>query len=104
MAVAYRQWSQGKPFCALDYSFPQQSYQRLYDVYNQRRAEDTPLSEPAMVGCHARAKVLYDHCASARSSTPSGLRTGKRWMRWPRRHGNCCARTSDLRTRRKGGA
>ena len=77
MAAAYRQWSQGKPFCALDYSFPQQSYQRLYDVYNQRRAEDTPLSEPAMVGYHARAKVLYDQLRQRQKQYPQRLADGE---------------------------
>lgn len=77
MAAAYRQWSQGKPFCALDYPFPQQSYQRLYDVYNQRRAEDTPLSEPAMVGYHARAKVLYDQLRQRQKQYPQRLADGE---------------------------
>lgn len=77
MAAAYRQWSQGKPFCALDSPFPQQSYQRLYDVYNQRRAEDTPLSEPAMVGYHARAKVLYDQLRQRQKQYPQRLTDGE---------------------------
>ena len=77
MAGAYRQWSQGKPFCALDYPFPQQSYQRLYDVYNQMRAEDTPLSEPAMVGYHARAKVLYDQLRQRQKQYPQRLADGE---------------------------
>lgn len=77
MAAAYRQWSQGKPFCALDYPFPQQSYQRLYDVYNQMRAEDTPLSEPAMVGYHARAKVLYDQLRQRQKQYPQRLADGE---------------------------
>ena len=77
MAAAYRQWSQGKPFCALDSPFPQQSYQRLYDVYNQMRAEDTPLSEPAMVGYHARAKVLYDQLRQRQKQYPQRLADGE---------------------------
>lgn len=77
MAAAYRQWSQGKPFCALDYPFPQQSYQRLYDVCNQMRAEDTPLSEPAMVGYHARAKVLYDQLRQRQKQYPQRLTDGE---------------------------
>ena len=104
MAAAYRQWSQGKPFCALDSPFPQQSYQRLYDVYNQMRPRARLCLSPPWWATMPAPRCFMTSCASARSSTPSGLRTGKRWMRWPRRHGNCCARTSDLRTRRKGGA
>ena len=43
-----------------DYPFEQQSYQRLYDVYNEMRIQNTPLSEPGIVGYHAKAKALYD--------------------------------------------
>ena len=43
-----------------DYPFEQQSYQRLYDVYNEMRLQNTPLSEPGIVGYHAKAKALYD--------------------------------------------
>ena len=43
-----------------DYPFEQQSYQRLYDVYNEMRIQNTPLSEPGIVGYHAKAKTLYD--------------------------------------------
>lgn len=60
-----------------DYPFPQQSYQRLYDVYNQMRAEDTPLSEPAMVGYHARAKVLYDQLRQRQKQYPQRLADGE---------------------------
>lgn len=87
-----------------DYPFPQQSYQRLYDVYNQMRPRTHLCLSPPWWATMPAPRCFTTSCASARSSTPSGLRTGRRWMRWPRRHGNCCARTSDLRTRRKGGA
>ena len=60
-----------------DYPFSQQSYQRLYDVYNQMRAEDTPLSEPAMVGYHARAKVLYDQLRQRQKQYPQRLADGE---------------------------
>ena len=43
-----------------DYPFEQQSYQRLYAVYNEMRIQNTPLSEPGIVGYHAKAKALYD--------------------------------------------
>ena len=61
-----------------DYPFEQQSYQRLYDVYNEMRLQNTPLSEPGIVGYHAKAKALVRR-ACARRTTPSGLPTAKRW-------------------------
>ena len=60
-----------------NYPFSQKSYQRLYDVYNQMRAEDTPLSEPAMVGFNARAKVLYDQLRQRQKQYPQRLAEGK---------------------------
>lgn len=76
-----------------DYPFPQQSYQRLYDVYNQMRAEDTPLSEPAMVGYHARAKVLYDQLRQRQKQYPQRLADGG---------GAGCAGRGDMATAVRG--
>ena len=60
-----------------DYPFEQQSYQRLYDVYNVMCAEDTPLSEPGIVGYHAKAQALYDSLRQRQKDYPQRLASGE---------------------------
>ena len=60
-----------------DYVFQQESYQRLYDVYNVMRTEDTPLSEPGIVGYHAKAKALYDSLRQRQKDYPQRLAAGE---------------------------
>ena len=59
-----------------DYPFEQQSYQRLYDVYNEMRIQNTPLSEPGIVGYHAKAKALYDSLRQRQKDYPQRLADG----------------------------
>ena len=59
-----------------DYPFEQQSYQRLYDVYNEMRIQNTPLSEPGIVGYHAKAKTLYDSLRQRQKDYPQRLAGG----------------------------
>ena len=60
-----------------DYPFEQQSYQRLYDVYNEMRLQNTPLSEPGIVGYHAKAKALYDSLLQRQKDYPQRLAGGE---------------------------
>lgn len=60
-----------------DYPFEQQSYQRLYDVYNEMRIQNTPLSEPGIVGYHAKAKTLYDSLRQRQKDYPQRLADGE---------------------------
>ena len=60
-----------------DYPFEQQSYQRLYDVYNEMRLQNTPLSEPGIVGYHAKAKALYDSLRQRQKDYPQRLANGE---------------------------
>ena len=60
-----------------DYPFEQQSYQRLYDVYNEMRLQNTPLSEPGIVGYHAKAKALYDSLRQRQREYPQRLANGE---------------------------
>ena len=60
-----------------DYPFEQQSYQRLYDVYNEMRLQNTPLSEPGIVGYHAKAKALYDSLRQRQKDYPQRLAGGE---------------------------
>lgn len=60
-----------------DYPFEQQSYQRLYDVYNEMRLQNTPLSEPGIVGYHAKAKTLYDSLRQRQKDYPQRLADGE---------------------------
>lgn len=60
-----------------DYPFEQQSYQRLYDVYNEMRLQNTPLSEPGIVGYHAKAKALYDSLRQRQKDFPQRLANGE---------------------------
>lgn len=60
-----------------DYQFEQQSYQRLYDVYNEMRLQNTPLSEPGIVGYHAKAKALYDSLRQRQKDYPQRLANGE---------------------------
>lgn len=60
-----------------DYPFEQQSYQRLYDVYNEMRLQNTPLSEPGIVGYHAKAKALYDSLRQRQREYPQCLAGGE---------------------------
>ena len=60
-----------------DYPFEQQSYQRLYDVYNEMRLQNTPLSEPGIVGYHAKAKALYDSLRQRQREYPQRLAGGE---------------------------
>ena len=60
-----------------DYPFEQQSYQRLYDVYNEMRLQNTPLSEPGIVGYHAKAKALYDSLRQRQKDCPQRLADGE---------------------------
>ena len=60
-----------------DYPFEQQSYQRLYDVYNEMRIQNTPLSEPGIVGYHAKAKALYDSLRQLQKDYPQRLADGE---------------------------
>lgn len=60
-----------------DYPFEQQSYQRLYDVYNEMRIQNTPLSEPGIVGYHAKAKALYDSLRQRQKDYPQRLADGE---------------------------
>jgi len=60
-----------------DYPFEQQSYQRLYDVYNEMRIQNTPLSEPGIVGYHAKAKTLYDSLRQLQKDYPQRLADGE---------------------------
>ena len=60
-----------------DYPFEQQSYQRLYDVYNEMRIQNTPLSEPGIVGYHAKAKTLYDSLRQRQKDYPQRLAGGE---------------------------
>lgn len=60
-----------------DYPFEQQSYQRLYDVYNEMRLQNTPLSEPGIVGYHAKAKALYDSLRQCQKDYPQRLANGE---------------------------
>ena len=60
-----------------DYPFEQQSYQRLYDVYNEMRLQNTPLSEPGIVGYHVKAKALYDSLRQRQKDYPQRLANGE---------------------------
>lgn len=60
-----------------DYPFEQQSYQRLYDVYNEMRLQNTPLSEPGIVGYHAKAKALYESLRQRQKDYPQRLANGE---------------------------
>ena len=60
-----------------DYPFEQQSYQRLYDVYNEMRIQNTPLSEPGIAGYHAKAKTLYDSLRQRQKDYPQRLANGE---------------------------
>ena len=60
-----------------DYPFEQQSYQRLYDVYNEMHIQNTPLSEPGIVGYHAKAKTLYDSLRQRQKDYPQRLADGE---------------------------
>ena len=60
-----------------DYPFEQPSYQRLYDVYNEMRIQNTPLSEPGIVGYHAKAKTLYDSLRQRQKDYPQRLADGE---------------------------
>ena len=61
-----------------DYPFEQQSYQRLYDVYNEMRIQNTPLSEPGIVGYqYAKAKTLYDSLRQRQKDYPRVLSDGE---------------------------
>ena len=60
-----------------DYPFEQQSYQRLYDVYNEMHIQNTPLSEPGIVGYHAKAKALYDSLRQRQKDYPQRLADGE---------------------------
>ena len=60
-----------------DYPFEQQSYQRLYDVYNEMRIQNTPLPEPGIVGYHAKAKTLYDSLRQRQKDYPQRLADGE---------------------------
>lgn len=61
-----------------DYPFEQQSYQRLYDVYNEMRLQNPPpLSEPGIVGYHAKAKALYDSLRQRQKDYPQRLANGE---------------------------
>ena len=60
-----------------DYPFEQQSYQRLYDVYNAMRIQNTPVSEPGIVGYHAKAKALYDSLRQRQKDYPQRLADGE---------------------------
>lgn len=60
-----------------DYPFEQQSYQRLYDVYNEMRIQNTPLPEPGIVGYHAKAKALYDSLRQRQKDYPQRLADGE---------------------------
>lgn len=73
-----------------DYPFEQQSYQRLYDVYNEMRIQNTPCPNRASWDTTPRPKPCTTACASARRTIPSALRTAKRWKPLPRKHGSCC--------------
>lgn len=55
----------------------QQSHQRLYDVYNEMRLQNTPLSEPGIVGYHAKAKALYDSLRQRQKDYPQRLANGE---------------------------
>lgn len=61
----------------VDYPLEQQSYQRLYDVYNEMRLQNTPLSEPGIVGYHAKAKALYDSLRQRQKDYPQRLANGE---------------------------
>ena len=60
-----------------DYPFEQQSYQRLYDVYNEMRLQNTPLSEPGIVGYHAKTKTFYDSLRQRQKDYPRRLANGE---------------------------
>ena len=61
-----------------DYPFEQQSYQRLSDVYNEMRLQNPPpLSEPGIVGYHAKAKALYDSLRQRQKDYPQRLANGE---------------------------
>lgn len=63
-----------------DYPFEQQSYQRLYDVYNEMRLQNPPpCPSRASWGTTPRQRPCTTACASARRTTPSALPTAKRW-------------------------
>ena len=60
-----------------DYPFEQQSYQRLYDVYNAMRIQNTPVSEPGIVGYHAKTKTFYDSLRQRQKDYPQRLAGGE---------------------------
>ena len=60
-----------------DYPFEQPSYQRLYDVYNEMRIQNTPVSEPGIVGYHAKAKTFYDSLRQRQKDYPRRLANGE---------------------------
>lgn len=49
-----------------------------------------PCPNRASWGTTPRPKPCTTACASARRTTPSALRTAKRWKPLPRKHGSCC--------------
>ena len=62
-----------------DYPFEQQSYQRLYDVYNAMRIQKPRCPSRASWGTMPRPKPSMTACASARRTTRSALPAAKRW-------------------------
>ena len=60
-----------------DYPFEQQSYQRLYDVYNAMRIQNTPVSEPGIVEYHAKTKTFYDSLRQRQKDYPQRLAGGE---------------------------
>ena len=47
------------------------------DVYNEMRLQNTPLSEPGIVGYHAKAKALYDSLRQRQKDYPQRLANGE---------------------------
>ena len=60
-----------------EHPFQQESYRRLYDVYNAMCTEDTPLSEPGIVGYHAKVNTFYDALRQQQKAYPQRLAAGE---------------------------
>ena len=60
-----------------EHPFQQESYRRLYDVYNAMCTEDTPLSEPGIVGYHAKVNAFYDALRQQQKAYPQRLAAGE---------------------------
>lgn len=64
-----------------DYPFEQQSYQRLYDVYNEMRLQNTPCPSRASWGTTPRQRHCTTVCTTPKRTPPAAWRSSIRCSR-----------------------